>query len=340
MKPSSLPHDIVTVSPILKCKVWGGARIADRVVEDGLSNQPIGERWNVADLPTESSPITSGELSGRTLNEAIGIDPARFLGEAASNDRFPLLVKLIDAAHDLSIQVHPHETDPQTKARSKDEAWVILESAPGSQILHGFVPGVDRQRWCEATKRCEPEKLLRHAVVNRGDVVHVPPGTVHAICGGVFLLEIQQPSDTTYRIWDYDRPGLDGKKRPLHLDEAMKAIQFEPSRPVFSKPQIHVSGPRYTHEHLLGTPHYLIERLSIHQTGSLNIDLNLRCAQVVTLTKGSCSIMRPNGLCHFDELSSFIVPAFVDHLSLQTTESCELVIAGYGEGPLISSLES
>ena len=340
MTHSVLPQDIVTVAPIFKEKVWGGSRIrAEDNVKLG-ANQSVGESWNVADLDQESSQITTGHFSGKSIRQVIQDDAVPFLGPAAPSNRFPLLVKLIDAAQDLSIQVHPSSHQETSQHEPKDEAWVIIDSTQNGKILHGFEGNIDRTQFATALERREPEKLLRHAHVKKGDVVHVPPGTIHAICGGVFLLEIQQPSDTTYRIWDYDRPGLDGRPRPLHVEEAMDATHFVPSPPILSSPSVRKSNALYTHEKLLKTPHYLIDRLTLHEATALTVGCSTQGAQVFTITSGECRIVRPNSIDVFSALSSFIVPAYVEGFQVQTNSSCEFIVAGYGDGPLIPSLES
>jgi mannose-6-phosphate isomerase len=150
------------------------------------------------------------------------------VGTAHAPDRFPILVKLIDAAEDLSVQVHPGDdyaaAHPGTA--SKDEAWLVVDTAAGARLLHGFVEGVSRELFLDAVQKGLPHELMRAVPARRGDVLHVSPGVVHAIGAGVMVLEVQEPSDTTFRVWDFDRVDVTGRKRALHVEQAMAVARF------------------------------------------------------------------------------------------------------------------
>ena len=181
-------------------------------------------RWR--NLEQGQAQIASGAWAGHTLRAVMQAWGARLCG-AKGPERFPLLVKFLDACEDLSVQVHPglEHVDPAYGIASKDESWVILKD--GGAVYHGFIDDeVTPERFIEALARGGVMELLRRYDVAAGDVIRVPPGTVHAIGAGVLLLEVQQPSDTTYRLWDHGRVGLDGEPRALHIHQGVGVITF------------------------------------------------------------------------------------------------------------------
>lgn len=202
-------------------RVWGGHRLDKHFGED--RSEPIGEAWLVADLVEGFSSIESGGSLSDLVAE---------LGSAmqgAFGDRFPLLVKVIDADADLSIQVHPSHEEAKrfSGAQSKDESWLILDARDDAYIYFGFNGKYSESQVREALAQGRITELLEKIYVNAGDVFRIGPGTVHAIGKGITLLEVQEPSDTTFRVYDYERPGLDGNPRALHVEEAMSVATLD-----------------------------------------------------------------------------------------------------------------
>ena len=220
--------DILRFSPILKTVVWGGERIAPfKGIQTTQTH--IGESWELSGVSGNVSVVEGGPYDGATLDELIRRFGARLVGRFAG-EAFPLLVKFIDAAGDLSIQVHPDDALAARLHgpgfRGKTEMWYVVDAAPGAFLYAGLsqeiTPSEYERRVADGTIT---EVLARHAVAP-GDVFYLPAGRVHAICSGCFIAEIQQSSDLTYRIFDYNRPGLDGKPRELHTDKAREAIDY------------------------------------------------------------------------------------------------------------------
>jgi mannose-6-phosphate isomerase len=218
--------------PFLRPLVWGGTRLA-YVFGKGTADAPIAEAWELADREEGSSVVVGGPLDGASLTEVTRERGEALLGpagvRASWNGRFPVLFKLIDAADRLSVQVHPGREDlPRLPGGTepKDEAWLILDAAPGSVIYRGLRDGLGLPALEQALALGQVEHALHSFAPARGDVVHLPPGTLHAIGAGVLLAEVQQNSDTTYRVWDWGRPGTDGKMRPLHVPEALAVTRF------------------------------------------------------------------------------------------------------------------
>ena len=218
-------------------KIWGGRSLERRLGIELPAGAPIGETWEVVDREAESSVVAGGPLEGRTLRELMTDSPREILGKApaARDGRFPLLVKYIDAADDLSVQVHP---DDEFAARlaggaeGKTEAWYILDVAAGGALYAGLKPDVTAEDFADIADGPGVVEALLRWDVEPGDCMLVPGGTVHAIGKGVTILEVQQNSDTTYRLWDWGRVGLDGEPRETHVELALSCVAFgQPERP-------------------------------------------------------------------------------------------------------------
>ena len=216
--------------PNLHPTVWGGKQI--RTYKNlQPSDEPIGESWEVSVVPSSVSIISNGAFRGMPLDRVVREQGADLLGKSVFEQykgEFPLLVKFIDAADDLSIQVHPNDEMSQRVEgkNGKTECWYIIKAEPGAYLYAGMKENISQD---EYVKRVEDgticDVLAKHQV-KTGDVFYLPAGRVHAIGGGILLAEVQQNSDVTYRIFDYNRPGLDGKPRQLHTDKALQAIDF------------------------------------------------------------------------------------------------------------------
>lgn len=220
--------------PNLHPVVWGGEQIT-RWKHLPSSGQPIGESWEVSAVPGSESIIANGSQAGRSLVEVVREHPVELLGKAVAaeyGNELPLLVKFIDARRDLSIQVHPDDEMARRRhrKRGKTEMWYIIDAQPGAFLYAGFkdeiTPDEYRRRIADGTIT---DVLARHEV-RPGDVFYLPAGRVHAICSGILLAEVQQSSDVTYRIFDYNRPGMDGKPRELHTELAAEALDFHVER--------------------------------------------------------------------------------------------------------------
>jgi len=219
-------------APEFKERVWGG-----RALERFGLNPPegaIGEGWMIADHPNGTTRVVNGPLAGKGLDEIRAEYGREWFGSrgfSERNGRFPLLVKLLDCNDDLSVQVHPtddYERLPEGEL-GKTEMWYVLEAKPGAKIIYGLKEGVGRAELERAIAEGRIMEVLREVPVEAGDAFYIPAGTVHALCAGVVVAEIQQNSDTTYRLYDYNRPGLDGKPRELHIEDSLNVIAYEGS---------------------------------------------------------------------------------------------------------------
>jgi len=216
--------------PNLHKVVWGGNRLRPYKGMEP-TDEPIGESWEVSAVPGSIGIISNGPLAGRDLVSVINEAPEAILGEAVNrqyNGQMPLLVKFIDAKRDLSIQVHPN--DEMAKRvhgkMGKSEIWYVIDALPGSYLYAGFKETITPYEYKKRVQDGSITEVLAKHEVKAGDVFYLPAGRVHAICGGILLAEVQQSSDVTYRIFDYNRPGLDGKPRELHTELAAEALDF------------------------------------------------------------------------------------------------------------------
>ena len=216
--------------PNLHTVVWGGHRLQ---VYKGLqsTDEPIGESWEVSAVPSSTSIISNGSFAGRDIISVISEYPEDILGKAVNEKYYgqlPLLVKFIDAERDLSIQVHPNDEMAQREhgKMGKSEMWYVIKSDEGSHLYAGFKQEITPEEYQQRIADGTIIEVLADHQVKAGDVFYLPAGRIHAICGGILLAEVQQSSDVTYRIYDYNRPGMDGKPRELHTELASQALDY------------------------------------------------------------------------------------------------------------------
>jgi mannose-6-phosphate isomerase len=249
--------------PVYKDYIWGGRRLADRYGRD-IPGGRCAESWEISAHPDGPSVVASGPLAGRSLSELARDFPAELLGTKYVGQPFPLLIKLIDAEQDLSVQVHPHDENAHlTGGQPKTEAWYILDCQPGAQLIAGLAEGVDREALREALPTAAVEALLRRIPVAPGDTVYMPGGRVHAICAGELILEVQQSSNTTYRLYDWGRRDSEGNPRELHIEQGLQVIRRDDDTAPKPAPELlmEAAGKRVTR--LLRSPYFEIRRLEL-----------------------------------------------------------------------------
>jgi mannose-6-phosphate isomerase len=218
-------------TPIFKDKIWGGNKIKSVLNKDYGNLPNCGESWELSGVDGNVSVVTNGYLAGNDLNELIEIYMGDLVGEDIYEhfgNEFPLLIKFIDANDDLSIQVHPGDEMAAERHNSygKTEMWYVIQADKGSKLQSGFNQKVDQELYLEKLEKVELTDILNFEEVSSGDVFFIPAGRVHAIGKGILLAEIQQTSDITYRIYDYDRRDDKGNTRELHTDLALDAIDY------------------------------------------------------------------------------------------------------------------
>lgn len=258
----------LTFHPILKQKVWGG-RALERFGKQLPANVSIGESWELTDLPPSvdqgKSIISNGPLAGLTLSEAIEQSPSIMGSTPLVSGGFPLLIKFLDANDNLSVQVHPDEAyvASHPEAHLKSEAWIILDAAPKGCIYVGLAQGTTEADLRTAMKNDSVSELLRAIEVRKGECYYLPSGTCHALGAGVLVAEVQTPSDTTFRLWDWGRTG-----RTMHVEQAMQCIDFHARDLHCAQPDALKSGSFLT-THYIDTPFFSIERIEATEDAAL-----------------------------------------------------------------------
>ncbi|HBI47102.1 MAG TPA: mannose-6-phosphate isomerase [Planctomycetales bacterium] len=230
----------IRFEPYLRPMVWGGRRLEEVLGKRLPTAEPYGESWEISDHASHPSKAVGGALAGRTLHDLMQREPAALLGASPPRSMFPWLVKFLDAQDWLSVQVHP---DDESAPRlcpgegGKTEAWFVLDAAPTAKVYAGLLPGVDEKRLRAALSAGTVADCLHSFRPRPGDCLFLPAGTVHAVGGGVLMAEVQQTSDATFRLFDWNRRDDQGQSRTLHIEQAMECINWKagPVQPVHAE---------------------------------------------------------------------------------------------------------
>jgi mannose-6-phosphate isomerase len=300
--------------PEMKERVWGG-----RALEQfGLSlpDGHIGEGWMIGDHPNGTTKVVNGELTGLGLDqirEQYGKELFGTKGFSEKNGRFPLLIKLLDCQDDLSVQVHPndhYDRLPQGEL-GKTEMWYILDAKPGAKIIYGLNDNVTREQLAEAIADNRILDCLREITVEAGDSFYIPAGTVHALGAGVLVAEIQQNSDSTYRLYDYNRLGLDGRPRELHIEDSLNVIAYEGSGASHMKTDLSAANQWLT---LANSPFFVTEKGKVEQAWELQTSSESFVIHIIC--DGSGSIRWADGELQVKPGECYLLPANLGDYSL------------------------
>lgn len=304
------------LSPQPSERLWGGERLKTFVGDFATLQtvEPIGEAW----LVYAENQIINGPMAGQTLQHAADVLQASLLG-TKSVERYgtkvPLLAKLIDAADKLSVQVHPDDAyaahhEAESEHLGKTEAWYILDATPDAQIVWDFEREVSSSEVKQAADKGELESLLRHVPVRTGDVIHNEAGRVHAIGAGVFLYEIQQSSDLTYRLYDYDRRGLNGEPRELHLDKALDMMMNNPDQNAKLAPE-QLSDDTWL---LVRSDYFVMERWDLN--GTRLHTPSPESLDTLSVLEGSLTLTYAGEIIELNQAESVVLPALLGECQL------------------------
>jgi len=322
---------------LFKEKIWGGRRLETHLGRLLPPAKDIGESWEVSDRDPDISIVANGPLQGRSLHELLVSRRDELLGpgfELGRFERFPILIKFIDADRVLSVQVHP----PDDYARKRDphddgktEMWYILAGEPDSILYLGTKPGVSPEEFRHAASTSGVGDMLRKVKVTAGDCISVPPGTLHAPGAGLLFAEVQQNSDLTYRVYDWDRVGPDGKPRELHLHKAMDVIDWQAPKEEKVTPQVLATGA-VRKERLLHTAKFTADRWVLSAAVEEPLDGRFR---ILMGLEGRLGIHWPGdvGPVVLTRGRSVLVPASLGEMELRPrSRAVLLVISRQREG--------
>ncbi len=310
-------ESFIRFEPIYQTRVWGG-----RLLEDQFGRQlpdpgaPFGESWEIAARPEADSRVISGPLAGRTLSQ-LWADPelrlSLFGPDAPDEERFPLLCKIIDARDTLSIQVHPPAAlAAEMGGEPKSEVWYIARAEPGAKLYVGIRHGVDEGIFREAVESGRADRCVHAIPVQADQHIFIPSGRLHAIGAGLLIYEIQQNSDSTYRVYDWNRPGIDGKPRQLHVEESLRCIDFADVEPSMDEAE----GPV-----LASCNEFLLEKHALAAGESVQEKARGRFA-IITVVSGR---IREGGTA-FGEGDFFLIPAGVEGEGLVAEVPAEILL--------------
>jgi mannose-6-phosphate isomerase len=318
-------------SPIYQERIWGGRRLEILLGRELPPSLPIGESWEISSVPGAPSEVE--EQNGRTLEDLLRDQPVDLLGPSlarsgANQPDFPLLVKYLDANDQLSVQVHPNDEyagKHENGSPGKSEMWLVLHADPGAEIVAGVNPEVDRGTFADALRTGNISETLKRRSVKTGDVVLMPAGRLHALGAGMVVLEIQQTSDVTYRLHDWNRVDASGALRELHTERGLEVIDFDDrNEPVVSPLGRTESWGR---NELIGvTKYFLTERWTL--SGPLNTATSPLSPDVVLAVTAPVIITLLSGReLHVPRGRSAVVPACVGEYSVESSEQASVVRA-------------
>lgn len=299
--------------PILKDRIWGGTKLKT-VLKKEIHSDKIGESWEISGVPGDISIVANGNFKGWNLEELISQYPIEVLGEdiyKRFDKQFPLLFKFLDAKEDLSIQLHPNDKLARKRHNSfgKTELWYIMQADEGARVVVDFKKGVTQEDYLNHLKTKTLPSILEEIPVKKGDVLFIETGTVHAIGKGVLLAEIQQASDITYRVYDWDRVDLNGKSRELHVDYALEAINYNPKQV-----ELPYTKNKNTDNKVLSCPFFDVNIIPLD--GIYCLQKNNRFYLYVC-TEGYCSIEIENEITNCKAGDTVLIPAAVDQLMIE-----------------------
>ena len=343
LKPHIYP---LAFEPVYKDYIWGGRNLETKLGR-ALPAGIVAESWEIAAHPNGQTKVAAGPLAGYTLGALQAQLGQRLLGQDVDAGSFPLLIKVIDANRWLSVQVHPDDVYAQEHAGElgKTELWIILHAEPGAELIYGLKSGVTPEQFSQAAANGLIEPLLHRVSIRAGDAVYLPAGTVHALGPGTIIAEIQQNSDTTYRLYDWGRSGADGQSRPLHVQQALDVIDWRVVEPEIARPPVLSSPDGWVREilsdlrtiggsvsNLLATggvatacPYFQVERLT-GRPGAVWSDI---CAgdafQIWAALSGRASLHWAGAPVELGAVSWLLLPAALGAFEVRAESDCVLL---------------
>ena len=311
--------------PIFKDKIWGGRKIKDVLGMDYGALPNCGEVWLLSGLWDEQSIVTNGDFEGDEINDLVETFMGDLVGEDVFDkygEQFPLLIKIIDANDWLSVQVHPDDelAEKRELGNGKTEMWYVMQADPDAELVMGFNSEMSRMRYLRVMKDGTIETVLNHENVAKGDVFYIPAGRVHALGPGIMVAEIQQTSDVTYRIYDWDRIDLAGMRRELHIPQSIDAIDFDPVEQYKTdyEKAINKTVP------MVDSPYFTTNML--HLQGEMAKDYSELDSFVILMpVEGNFSLEWENGSVFVTLGEVVLIPNVIEKVNIKAQDGCKLL---------------
>lgn len=316
-------------TPLAKYRIWGGNKL-NTVLQKGFTEENIGESWEISGVPGDETLVSEGILAGKSLQQLIQEYQDQLVGKHVYNtfqDQFPLLIKFIDAKTPLSVQVHPHDAIAKERHQSfgKNEMWYIMDAEVDAEIIVGFQTKLTKEKYIEFLNNDQILNVLNTVKTKAGDAFYIPTGRVHAIGAGVLLAEIQQTSDITYRIYDYNRVDkATGKTRELHNDLALDVIDFE----VHDNYKTSYELAKNQSNQLIHSSYFKSNILHLNQ--SIVKDYSSIDSFVIYIcTNGSFDLVVDQNTYSVQKGESILIPASLNNVTLKPKNQAEILEVYY-----------
>ena len=303
-------------APIFKYRIWGGEKLKNSLNKQ-YTEDSIGESWEISNVPNDVSIVVNGNLKGTSLTDLMNTYKDDFLGTKVFKKfgtDFPLLIKFIDAKTDLSIQVHPNDEIAKQRKNSfgKNEMWYVMEADQEAELIVGFKNQENKDSYQTAVENNTILEILNNVKVSKGDVFYIPAGRIHAIGAGVVIAEIQQSSDITYRIYDYDRvDAKTGEKRELHTEEALDVIDYE----VLNTYKSNYETLEDTSNKMVDSPYFTTNIINLQN--SLNLNYSDKDSFVILMcVEGNSTINFEGTIYELNLGETILLPAVINEISI------------------------
>ena len=283
---------ILRFKPVYKERIWGGQNLKSKLNKSDLPDGNIGESWEISAHKEGESVVAEGNFKGKSLSEIYRELGKEYFGARSENySEFPLLIKFLDAVDDLSVQVHPDNDYARTHENSmgKEEIWYVIDADPGSKLVYGLKEGITRLQFESDIKNGSVADCLNYVDVKKDDIFFIPAGTVHAIGKGIQIAEIQQSSDITYRVFDYDRVDKNGSKRQLHIEKSLDVINFEfENKPLVE--DVVENSEMFTVKSHARSEHFSTDLIDLDSDTPVKYELNHDSFEILICIEGSFEI--------------------------------------------------
>ena len=305
--------------PILKDKIWGGQKL-QQILNKPTSSTEAGESWEISDVEGDTSVVSNGTMAGTSLKSLMELHTTDLLGHKNFQQfgtKFPLLIKFIDAKSDLSVQLHPNDALAKARHNSfgKTEMWYVVQADPDSNLIVGFNQPMTKELYLKHLEAKTLESILNFDTVEAGDTYFIEVGRIHAIGAGVLLAEIQQTSDVTYRVYDWDRVDSKGNHRELHNDIALEAFDFD----MPDNYRVNYSRDAQTSTELVSCPYFTTNVLEVKT--SLLVENNHDSFMIYMCVEGSAIVKIEGHQTEFSKGETVLIPAGIKTFSISANHA-------------------